>query len=69
MLVCIVRKLEMQLELSIFGTLIQTEDAPLAVEPFSVNKRIGRTVRLPNNAKSDFYSYLSKKEELLETLE
>ncbi len=45
------------------------EDAPLAVEPFSVNKRIGRTVRLPNNAKSDFYSYLSKKEELLETLE
>jgi len=35
-----------------------TPDAPLAVDPFTVNKRKGKTVRLPERGKSDFYSYL-----------
>ncbi len=33
-------------------------DHPLAIDPFTVDKRRARTVRLPNRDKSDFYSLL-----------
>jgi CRISPR-associated protein Csy3 len=33
-------------------------DRPLAVDPFTVDKRRARTVRLPNHHESDFYSLL-----------
>jgi len=45
-----------------------TEDRPLAVEPYTVDKRRGQTLRLPSIKKSDFYSYLEKHDTLLEQI-
>ncbi len=45
------------------------EDRPLAVDPFTVDKRRGKTVRLPNLDKSDFYSYLKNIPNLTKKLE
>lgn len=41
---------------------------PLAVDPFTVDKRRGLTVRLPNRGGSDFYSYLKNIDSLNEEL-
>ena len=46
-----------------------TPDAPLAVDPFTVNKRKGKTVRLPEKGKSDFYSYLKNVASLSKDIE
>lgn len=41
-----------------------TKDKPLAVDPFTVDKRRGKTVRLPTRESSDFYSYLKAIDDL-----
>ena len=42
---------------------------PLAVDPFTVDKRRGETKRLPNKDKSDFYSYLKDIDEVRKSIE
>ncbi|ADE14360.1 CRISPR-associated protein, Csy3 family [Nitrosococcus halophilus Nc 4] len=44
-------------------------DRPLAVDPFTVDKRQARTVRLPDREKSDFYSLLKNLFDLKEGVE
>ncbi|CAB1275395.1 type I-F CRISPR-associated protein Csy3 [Candidatus Nitrosacidococcus tergens] len=44
-------------------------DHPLAVDPFTVDKRRATTVRLPDKEKSDFYSLLKNPEELKNKLQ
>ncbi len=46
-----------------------TNDTPLAIDPFTVNKRKGKTVRLPEKEKSDFYSYLKNLDALIKGIE
>lgn len=44
-------------------------DRPLAVDPFTVDKRRARTVRLPNHHESDFYSLLKNLPDLKDAIE
>ncbi|ADJ29629.1 type I-F CRISPR-associated protein Csy3 [Nitrosococcus watsonii] len=44
-------------------------DRPLAVDPFTVDKRRARTVRLPDHEKSDFYSFLKNLPALKDDIE